>query len=210
MALRLPLALSRLRNGVLARRLLRHIRHPRVPPGLNLGRIEVLVVVIDPARAEGQLVAQVLEVPVAVLVARDEGARFGVAHVLHLVAGFLEVGQWVAEWWVGTGMEGGKEEEREGDVPWARCARGWLACGGAWTWLLLVVVVFGRSWEMYDEVGDGMNEGGYRIGGVGAPVLAFNASFVLSMKKSVTKRQPPTMRFYTAWRTLFRRCPWIK
>jgi hypothetical protein len=49
MLLGLPHPHARLRNLIHHRRIVRHIRHPGVPARLDLGRIEFLVFVIDPA-----------------------------------------------------------------------------------------------------------------------------------------------------------------
>jgi len=52
-----------------------------VPAGFDMGGIELVVAVVDPAGAEGQLFRKVLIVFVAKAVSADEGAGFGVADV---------------------------------------------------------------------------------------------------------------------------------
>lgn len=71
MHLGLPLPLPRLRDGIRTRRVLGHIAHPGVPAGLDLAGVVVLVGVVDPAGAEGELVLQVFVVLVSELVGGD-------------------------------------------------------------------------------------------------------------------------------------------
>jgi hypothetical protein len=52
-----------------------------VPAGFDLGGFELVVAVIDPAGAEGELFREILIVFVAETVGADEGAGFGVADV---------------------------------------------------------------------------------------------------------------------------------
>ena len=53
-----------------------------MPAGLDLRGVELVVAVVDPACAEGQLFGLVLVVLVAEAVGADEGAGFGVAYVV--------------------------------------------------------------------------------------------------------------------------------
>lgn len=117
MLVQLPLPDAALHERILALprgpgRRLHQIAHPGMPAGLDLAGVELGVFVVDPAGAEGQFFAGVLEVPVPVAVGSDQGAGFGVAcirgcergggglfgggkgmegrtHVLHLVAEFF-------------------------------------------------------------------------------------------------------------------------
>ncbi len=75
----LPLADARLQDLVLARRLVDQIAHPGVPARLDLRGVVLLVLVVDPARAQRQLVLHVLEVAVPEPVGADQAAGFGVA-----------------------------------------------------------------------------------------------------------------------------------
>ena len=93
MVLGLPHPLARLHDRVRARGVPGHVAHPGVPARLDLRGVVERVMVVDPARAQRELVRRVLEVPVAVAVGRDVGAGFGVADVHELVAVFL---RWVA------------------------------------------------------------------------------------------------------------------
>jgi hypothetical protein len=52
-----------------------------VPAGFDMGGIELVVAVVDPAGAEGQLFREILIVFVAEAVGANEGAGFGVADV---------------------------------------------------------------------------------------------------------------------------------
>jgi hypothetical protein len=52
-----------------------------VPAGFDMGGIELVVAVVDPAGAEGQLFREILIVFVTEAVGADEGAGFGVANV---------------------------------------------------------------------------------------------------------------------------------
>lgn len=90
MLLNLPLANAQPHNLILRRRLVHQIADPRMPPGLDLAGIVLLVFVVDPAGAQGQLFGLVLKVFVAVAVGADQRAGFGVADVLHLVGGFAQ------------------------------------------------------------------------------------------------------------------------
>lgn len=105
MLLYFPLPRPRLQNRIRSGRLVNHVADPRVPARLDLAGFELLVFVIDPARAQRELLREVLVVFITVAVRCDEGAGFGVAHVLHLVAIFLEqltVSNW-REWGVMQG-----------------------------------------------------------------------------------------------------------
>jgi hypothetical protein len=52
-----------------------------MPAGFDMGGIELVVGVVDPAGAEGQLFCEILIVFVTEAVGADEGAGFGVADV---------------------------------------------------------------------------------------------------------------------------------
>ena len=52
-----------------------------MPAGFDMGGVELVVAVVNPAGAEGQLFRKVLIVFVAEAVSADEGAGFGVADV---------------------------------------------------------------------------------------------------------------------------------
>lgn len=70
-----------LQERILGRRLVDEVAHPGVPSGLDVGGVVVVLGVLDPAGAEGQLLV-VLEELVAGAVLADEGACFGIADVL--------------------------------------------------------------------------------------------------------------------------------
>ena len=71
MLLGLPLPDARLQDLVLARRLVDHVTHPRMPTGLDVAGVEFLVFVVDPAGAQGELFLHVLEESVSVAVGTD-------------------------------------------------------------------------------------------------------------------------------------------
>lgn len=98
MLLGLPLANAGLQDGILARRLVDHVADPGVPARLDVRGVVLLVLVVDPARAERQFLRRVLEVPVPVAVGADEAAGFGVAWQWRsgLVRFWLREGGW---WW---------------------------------------------------------------------------------------------------------------
>ena len=77
----LKLPRPREHQRVLGRGLVDEVADPRVPAGLDLGGVEVVLGVLDPAGAQGQLLV-VLEELVAGAVLADQGAGFGVAEVL--------------------------------------------------------------------------------------------------------------------------------
>lgn len=75
-------------EGVLGGRLVDGVADPGVPAGLDLGGVVVVLCVVDPAGAEGQLLGVFVEL-VAGAVLADEGAVLGVACVaLGLGEGF--------------------------------------------------------------------------------------------------------------------------
>lgn len=64
-------------EGVLGRRLIQRVRHPRVPAGLDVRGVEVVLGVINPAGSKRQFL-RVLIVLVAVAVGAYEAAVFGI------------------------------------------------------------------------------------------------------------------------------------
>lgn len=81
MLLQLPLPDPRPHDRIRRGGPIHHVAHPRVPAGLDLAGVELLVPVVDPARSQRQLLLQVLIVLVAVAVGADQGAGFGVAWI---------------------------------------------------------------------------------------------------------------------------------
>ncbi len=75
------LAVPVLHQRILRRRLVHHVADPRVPARFNVPRVVVVLGVLDPARAQRELLL-VLEELVARAVGADQGAGFGVADVL--------------------------------------------------------------------------------------------------------------------------------
>ena len=60
-----------------------------MPARFDVGGVVLFVLVVDPARAEGQFFLHVLEVAVPVAVGADEGAGFGVAWWRGWVSGIV-------------------------------------------------------------------------------------------------------------------------
>jgi hypothetical protein len=75
---RLGRASARLDERVLRRRVINEVADPSVPAGFDLGGVEVVLCVLDPAGAQGQLLV-VLKVLVSGAVLAHEGAGLGVA-----------------------------------------------------------------------------------------------------------------------------------
>jgi hypothetical protein len=74
MLCRLPNPHPSLRNLVPTRRRWRHIHqmaNPSMPAGLDLTRIDLMVLVVDPSCTQGELLGGVLEEAVAVAVGAD-------------------------------------------------------------------------------------------------------------------------------------------
>lgn len=72
---------TNLQQAVLRWRLVDHVADPGVPAGVDLRRVELVLGVINPPRAQRQLFGQVLVVLVAEAVGADQRAGFGVADV---------------------------------------------------------------------------------------------------------------------------------
>lgn len=73
----LKVAGTRGQQSILGRGLIDDIADPRVPSGLNLGGVVVVLGVLDPARSEGQFLV-VLKVLVARAIGTDETTVLGV------------------------------------------------------------------------------------------------------------------------------------
>lgn len=64
-------------EGVLGRRLIQRVRHPRVPAGLDVRSVKVVLGVVDPAGSKRQFL-RILIVLVAIAVGAYEAAVLGI------------------------------------------------------------------------------------------------------------------------------------
>lgn len=75
----LPFSDAGVQDPILARRPVDQVADPGVPAGLDLAGVELLVLVVDPARPQRELFLHILVELVAVPVAPDQRPGFGVA-----------------------------------------------------------------------------------------------------------------------------------